>query len=435
MSNPYQTPLFKRLHHEIGKIKLVNCHEHLQRETELPAPGQAHIGRFFTHYANSDLVSAGMPQEDMRRVQDGASGLTPKERWKLLKPWYAKAWNTAYCECLRIAIRDLYGVVDFADNTVDALTAAMNSQIKPGFTRRIFDRAGIDFAMTNPFGPRQIFNPDFDTDCFIVDMVDGFTCFPVQQLAAESGLPIRGLDDYLAVMDAYFAKFAPAAGAFKVGRAYDRTLFWSDPPRTAIEDTFNRLLAFNDHPDRRELQTLEDFIMHVLCRKCGDHGIRMKFHTGLQEGNGNLITNSRAALLANLFMKYPQTTFDLYHIGYPYQEEVVTLVKNFPNVTVDFCWMWIMNPAAGRRALSDMLDAIPASKIHGFGGDFIFVEGSYGHAVIARREITRVLAEKVEEGRFSEDRALDTARMLLRDNALSNFGLAARRSAFAKLAP
>ena len=61
------------------------------------------------------------------------------------------------------------------------------------------------------------------------------------------------------------------------------------------------------------------------------------------------------------------------------------------------------------------------------------MEGSYGHAVIARREIARVLAEKVEEGRFSESYALEVGRMLLRDNALANFGLPARRRAYKSL--
>ena len=147
-------------------------------------------------------------------------------------------------------------------------------------------------------------------------------------------------------------------------------------PKSAVENTFNRLLAFNDRPDRRDIQALEDFILHYLCRKCGEYDLRMKFHTGIHGGNGNIITNSRAALMANLFMKYPKTGFDVFHISYPYQEELAVLAKNFPNVTVDFCWMWIINPSTARRALSDMLDAIPANKIHGFGGDYVFVEGT-----------------------------------------------------------
>ncbi len=431
MVKSYETALYKRLRQELDQVKLIDCHEHLQRERELPTGDDIHLGRFFAHYANCDLVTAGMPPGDMVKVQTDP-GLSPKDRWQLLAPWYEKAWNTAYCESLRIALQDLYGVDDFTVDTADDLTAKMRQKIKPGFTRKVFDQAGIDFAMTNPFGPKLIFNPDFGFDCFICDMCDGFTGFPIAQLAEESGIDILCLDDYLKVIDFYFERDAKCAGAFKIGRAYDRTLFWEDVPRDRVEKTFNRLLAFNDLPDRVDLAALEDFIVHRLCRKCGEYGLRLKFHTGIQEGNGNHIRNSRAALMTNLFMKYPKTKFDIYHISYPYQEELAVVAKNFPNVTIDFCWMWVINPAVGRRALSDMLDTVPASKLHGFGGDYIFVEGSYGHAVLARQEISRVLCEKVEEGRFSEEYALKVGKMLLRENALENFDLPRRRQEMAR---
>jgi predicted TIM-barrel fold metal-dependent hydrolase len=432
MTPNYETALYRRILRELETIPIVDTHEHLQRESELPKGKDVHIGRFFIHYASCDLVSAGMPQADMTRVQTDAS-LTPKDRFKLIEPWYKKAWNTGYCEALRIALRDLYGVEDFSASTVDDLTAAMQAAIRPGFTRQAFDKAGIDYALNNPFGPKLIFNPDFGFDCFIVDMVDNFTELHTVELAQQSGIDILSLDDYLKVIDFYFERDARSASALKVGRAYDRILLWEDVPKSAVEKTFNRVnafLGFNDRPNGKDLLALEDFILHYLCRKCGEYGLRMKFHTGIQEGNGNVITNSRAALMANLFLKYPKTGFDIYHISYPYQDELVTLAKNFPNVTIDFCWMWIINPAAGRRALSEMLDAVPVNKIHGFGGDYIMVEGTYGHAVIARREIARVLCEKVEEGRFGEDYAVEAGRRLLRENAIDNFGLMERREAF-----
>jgi predicted TIM-barrel fold metal-dependent hydrolase len=258
-------------------------------------------------------------------------------------------------------------------------------------------------------------------------MVDGFSGLNVAGVAAQEGREVLTLDDYMDVIDSFFDRYAHLAGAFKVGRAYDRTLAWRNVPKAEAEPIFNRL-AGSDAPGTAERRALEDFLMHHLARRCGEHGLVMKFHTGIQEGNGNIIRNSRAALLTELFLRHPKTRFDIYHISYPYQEELAVLSKNFPNVFVDFCWMWIINPAAGRRALSDMLDTVPANKIHGFGGDFIFVEGSYGHAVMARREIARVLQEKVEEGRFSEDYAVEVGRRLLRDNALENFGLAERRA-------
>ncbi len=432
MNKKYETELYKRIIEEVSKIKIIDCHEHLQRDSELPKGNDIHIGRFFAHYANCDLVSAGMPADDMARVQIDPK-LSPKERWALLDPWYKKSYNTAYCEALRIAIQDIYNIDDFSEKTIDELTGKMREEISLGFTRKIFDKANIDYALTNPFGPKFIYNPDFDYDCFICDMLDNFTMIDIPTLSQQSGMNILCLDDYLRVIDFYFEKYAKAASAFKVGRAYDRTLFWDDVPRKNVEKTFNRILEFNNWPDRRKIQKLEDFILHYLCRKCGEYDLRMKFHTGIQEGNANNIKNSRAALMTNLFMKYPKTKFDIYHISYPYEEELAVLAKNFPNVTVDFCWMWIINPSAGRRALSDMLDTVPANKIHGFGGDYIFVEGTYAHAFMARREISRVLCEKIEEGRFSEEYALEVANMVLRDNAIENFDLENRRKAFYEL--
>jgi hypothetical protein len=425
----FETDLYRRIRAALDSVRAIDCHEHLQRETELPCGEDIHLGRFFVHYANCDLVSAGMPIADMGRVLSDSS-LSTGERWGLLKPWWERSWNTGYCEALRIALRGIYGIDDLTDATVEPLTEAMRARIRPGFTREVFDLAGVDIALTNPFGPKLVFNPDFDPDCFICDMVDCFSVFPIQDLSRESGRSVHGLGDYLDVIDRYFERHASSASAFKVSRAYDRTLLFEDVPRSAVERTFSRLLAFNDRPDRREIQALEDFVLHYLCRKCGEYGLRMKFHTGLQEGNGNLITNSRAALMANLFMKYPETGFDIYHISYPYQEELATLAKNFPNVTVDFCWMWVIAPCVARRALSDMLDTVPAAKIHGFGGDYIFVEGTYGHAEMARRGIARVLCEKIEEGRFTEDYAVQVGTWLLRGNALRNFDLERRLPAF-----
>ncbi|MHB1458963.1 MAG: hypothetical protein ACYC0V_18795 [Armatimonadota bacterium] len=114
-------------------------------------------------------------------------------------------------------------------------------------------------------------------------------------------------------------------------------------------------------------------------------------------------------------------------MSWPYTEELICICKNFPNVFIDFCWAWIFNPPASRRYLSDMLETVPLNKIHGFGGDFIFVEGTYGHSRIARREISRVLTKKIEEGRFSESYAIKAANMILRENAIENFCLDSKR--------
>ncbi|MHB1001086.1 MAG: amidohydrolase family protein [Armatimonadota bacterium] len=423
----YNSDLYKRIKSEVDMIKLIDTHEHLSHPYQLQEMGKIDFGRLFSHYASADLVSAGMPPVDMGQVQNCSSPLTPGEKWKLIEPYYRKTWNTGYCECIRITMRNIYGIDDLRGDTVDLLSQKMNDVPRDTWTRDLFDKAGIDVALEHSFVNSHVYPRKYYPDIFVYDMCDEFSHFNIHGLSADTGIYVTGLGDYLKIIDWYFDKFADEASAFKISRAYDRTLFFDDVTEADASRIFSRLLQFNNNPGRQEMQALEDFIIHYCIRKSGEYGLTVKFHTGLQEGNGNVIMNSRAALLTNLFMKYPKTKFDMYHLSWPYTEELINVCKNFPNVFIDFCWAWIFNPPASRRYLSDMLETVPLSKIHGFGGDFIFAEGSYGHSVIARREIARVLSEKVGEGRFTEEFAVIAAQRMLRENAIENFGLEPKR--------
>ena len=164
-------------------------------------------------------------------------------------------------------------------------------------------------------------------------------------------------------------------------------------------------------------------MLHQIIRQAVERGLPIQVHTGLQEGNGNVITNSRPSHLIPLFIRYPRARFDLFHAGYPYHHELTTLAKNFPNVYADLCWIPIVSPTLATAILHEWLETIPVNKIFAFGGDFIIVEGAYGHSRMARQVVARVLAEKVEAGYFAEDEAVLFGRMILRDNAKSFFAL------------
>jgi hypothetical protein len=425
----------------LDEIRLVDTHEHLDTEEEFIRE-PADFGRLFLHYANCDLISAGCPPEHIKRLQSDRD-LSPAEKWRLIAPYWDYIRGTGYGRCLEIAIRDLYGLECLSADTVEELSRKMEEARRPGYYRLVFDRAGIAVALWNRLDrlapiPRM-WSQEYDRTVFIQDLLTPYLSLDMQKL---SGLhefvleewnqgwdrEILCLDDFLGAIEERFSAYASQASALKIPVAYFRPLVFTDRARGEIEPLFNQLLNSGwernvSLPSLEQLQAIQDYLVHFSLRLCAKYELTVKFHTGLQEGNANTIRNSRASLLSNLFFKYPRVRFDIYHISYPYQEELVTLVKNFPNVAVDFCWMWIVNPAASRRALSDFLDAVPANKIHGFGGDFIFIEGSYGHVVMAKDGIARVLAEKVSEGSITEERARQLARWILRDNAIQWFGL------------
>lgn len=426
----YENDLYRRLHRHLETIRVIDTHEHLHRPAQYPAPEHHNLGRLFSQGVNWDLVSAGMPKADMLKVEDDRNGLSARERWKLIAPWYEKTRLSSYWEALRLAIRGLYDIDDFSDSTVDSLVEKMRRLLRPGATRAVFDRAGIDYAMNNPFplGVEMIYRHCAETDCFITDMHDAFAEFPLVHFPKDTSIEIAGLDDYLRTIDWYFERYGHIASAYKMGHAYWRSLDYGDPKREDVVPLFRRL-AVGETLTGQEKKPIEDFIVHYLCDKCAEYGLRVKFHCGLQAYNGIDIRWARAGLLLPLFLKHPKTNFDIYHIAYPYWEEAVAIVKMFPNVTLDFCWAWNVNQVAARQALSSALECVPLNKLHGYGGDYICLEGTYGTLVAARREIARVLSTKVEEGWCSEADAAHIGEMLLRDNPLANFDLPRRRKA------
>ena len=157
-------------------------------------------------------------------------------------------------------------------------------------------------------------------------------------------------------------------------------------------------------------------MMHALLRLADQRGLTVQVHTGIQEGNGNVIADSNPVNLTNCFLEYENITFDIFHMGYPYTQELSNLAKNFRNVNIDMCWGHIISPEAARRALSEWLDAVPANKIIAFGGDYCFVDGVYGHQKLARENVATVLADKVADGSFDLDRAKQIAHWLFVDN-------------------
>jgi hypothetical protein len=53
-----------------------------------------------------------------------------------------------------------------------------------------------------------------------------------------------------------------------------------------------------------------------------------------------------------------------------------------------------------------------------FGGDFRNVENIYGHLLVGKQVVTKVLTEKVRDGYFTESEALKIAQMIFHDNAI-----------------
>ena len=87
------------------------------------------------------------------------------------------------------------------------------------------------------------------------------------------------------------------------------------------------------------------------------------------------------------------------------------------------CWSHIISPNASINALVEFIDTVPINKISAFGGDYCFIDGVYGHQYLARENVSKALAIKVEQGVFGIQDAKKISKMLFFDNPNKLFNL------------
>ena len=425
-----------RLQAHIDELRVIDTHEHLPMEADRPKDTDV-LAEWLTHYFSCDLVSAGLSDEQLEFARNASNPLA--RRWKTVEPYWGAARSTGYGRALDIAAEGIYGIDGVCAKTIGPLNEAFQAaRAKGGHYQRVLkDRSRIALSIVDS-------NLDCDRKFFAsVFRLDDFLCAvhrrDVTRLGREVDVRVHSLDDYKEAMRLHMDKgLARGAVALKCSLAYKRTLHFEKADLRQADADFNELFRQEmlppNGPERTLSKPLQDHLMHHMMSLADERGLTVQFHTGIQEGNGNLIRNSNPVSMTNLFMEYENVTFDIFHMGYPYCMELSNLAKNFRNVYIDMCWGHIISPEAARRALAEWLDAVPANKISAFGGDYCFVDGVYGHQVLARKNVTASLTQKVVDGSFDVDRAKQIAQWVLVDNPTKLFHLSARVKAASKTA-
>ena len=55
--------------------------------------------------------------------------------------------------------------------------------------------------------------------------------------------------------------------------------------------------------------------------------------------------------MTNLFKRYDEVRFDVFHISYPFQKKLAVLAKNYPNVYIDGVLAGGLTPQQAVRGL------------------------------------------------------------------------------------
>jgi uncharacterized protein len=407
----------------VHSAPLADTHEHLHGEAHFLEKRPDILQALFDHYTLHDLKTAGASPEALTALTD-ATNPDIAGRFRGVAPAWEAIRFTGYGEAVRLATRELYGLEEVTAEGLASVAGDHENLLAPGGRLRLLrDVAGLTHVQIDKFNwvvPTDPTSPTFFRyDINVIDLCSGKV--EPERILNDTGVQVRNLDDVREAVAAIFARHAPAAIAVKSQHAYQRTLRWEERTDDDARGPLEKTLAGAELTEGERL-ALGDWCTARCVEAATRHGLPFKIHTGHYAGNGYLHTDRIApGLLCGLLRAYPDARFVLMHIGYPYAHELLSVAKHFPNVWVDLCWAWSLDPLTASDFVRRFLHAAPANKLFAFGGDSFWPMIVVGYARQARKWLARSLRAEIASGDLTEREALAVAERWMTGNAAACF--------------
>jgi len=418
----------------IEQTPLIDTHEHLKFEEDWVNDGPDVLQDLFSNYVPADLAVAGASEEDIAFMMDPSKASVADRFNRIRKAWEAVQF-TGYGEAVRIIAEQVYHMPEITPENIVA-AQSINDQLRLGGKR--FDllskNANLDHVQIDNFVWACV--PDASgPDFFLYDLSWMGFCngdVPQVQLESETGILVKSLPDLQQAMDGLFEKYGPMAIAVKAQHAYARTLKWVERSDDEASRSLAIILKDPEHAPEKDKLCLGDWAWARGVELSIEYNLPFKLHTGYYAGHSRMpVDRIKGGNLCGILARYPQARFVLMHIGYPYNNEMVALAKHYPNVWVDLCWAWSIDPYSSMDFVRRFIHAVPINKLFAFGGDTSWPTGSYAYAIQARNWLNRALEAEVLDGYLTEKQAMDIAYRLMQTNQRDCFDIEGTRTAIA----
>lgn len=419
------------LAHAIRTLRVIDTHEHLRREDDYTTNGPDVLQDLFGNYLEADLVVAGATPEAVARLLDPADP-DIAGRFAGVHAAWEHCRHTGYGEATRLTAQLVYGIEEITATALLAAAGRNAALRQPGERLRLLrDVALLDHVQTDDF--RWDCQPDPSGPAFFLyDLSWNTFCagqFDAAAVSAFTGVAVTNTDTLREAMAAIFAATGGRAVAVKAQHAYTRTLHWQERTDAEVQPVLARHLAGQPLDEAQRL-CLGDWCWARGVELAIAHDLPFKIHTGYYAGHSRMPTERiRAGHLCDLLACYPAARFVLMHIAYPYSDELLALAKHYPNVWVDMCWSWSINPRTAGEFVRRAVHSVPANKLFAFGGDTRWPASIIGYVTQARNGLTRALQAEIAEGFLTERDAVTFATRVLRTNQEECFDLARTRAA------
>jgi glucuronate isomerase len=403
------------------------------------------------HMVVSDLYAAGCPTgARLTQFPDWPTEREAHARIEEALPFLRHIRNTSSSWGVRIILKDLYGWAEPVDagnwRRLDALIreraddrAWQHAVLHRANIRRTgteLARRGrgedddrLQYALEWGFFTRCQWG-EFDTALYELERCWG--------RSPESPAPIGGgarpaPDRVIRTLDDVHAAIAHYVASIPFGRILSTaTHLATDIDYRLVSDAeMADALARRDHAAAAERDVYASYIHEAFLTALEPHGGAIVFQFSLGAEPLPFETASRLeqrtiAQLAEMIGRHPGLPFQCFLASRHANQSLCTLARQLPNLSLAGFWWHNFFPDTIAQVLRERLEMLPANKQVGFFSDAYCAEWSYAKAVLVRKILARVLAERIERGQSSPAEAVDLARSILFESPQSLLGMVPR---------
>ncbi len=411
-----------RLFEFMSGLDLIDAHEHLPPE-RIRTDRKQDVFTLFSQYLRHDLFSAGMDRETYlsHRMDISSGAKRPlydrlmeaeaplEERWRAFRPYWDSIRHGSYARAARLTAKLVYGVNDISDDTYQVLSERIAAENTPGIYRRMLcDRCRIRASLS--------IMGETNAELPLIPVLWATPLFAiasrqqVEQSAGDVGEAVPPtLDDYLGFMRRRMETWV-AEGVVGI-----KMMLRHYPAITRADaDCAYRRLMDAGTIEGEVATNLAVYLLHAIIDQAAALRLTIAVHAGIW-GDFREIDSKHMLTLAPA---HPAAEFDLFHLGMPSVRDTLVVAKNIPNVNLNLCWTHILSPSQACSGIDEMIDQVPVNKVLAFGGDYGRpVEKVVGHLHMAKENLARVFAARIDRGLMGFEDATAILQAWFWDNA------------------
>ncbi|MBC7868393.1 MAG: amidohydrolase family protein [Gloeobacteraceae cyanobacterium ES-bin-316] len=401
-----EATIYSELLQYANTLKVIDAHEHLLSADD-HSKSYLSFWNFLSDYVKWDLMSAGLPKS--------YEGYMPKnereviELFNVLEPYLPYVEHGSYMLSVKMALKKYFGYEKITRANFLDITRRLNKENTVGNYHKVLKDAHIvklleQSVQGNPhefeFVNLTTLNWQWETQQKVTKM-----CRENKAMT---------LDDVIAFYETELTKEKQNGS---VGIKFFPHVF-IEPYDTVVAG--QQFEAVKNGTDFNQRSTLA----RVIYEKQIEIGTKLKMVIAIHTGVWADITDKTPLILFPIVAKYPNATFDIYHMGIPEIREAAFLGKNYSNVYLNLCWAYSVSENMVLNSLDEWIDLVPTNKIIGFGGDVITLpQHAVGMLIVAKHVLCKTLAKRIANERMDTQGAKKILEDWLYNNPARVYGI------------